>query len=74
MTDAALVGPEHSPGAVAALTVAPQVPTMSSAATAVMSFRMGAECNGQARETPVEPLPHGHQGGTGQNGSAGSGR
>jgi len=47
---------------------------MSKAATAAMSFRMGAEFNVQARATPVVSLPHGHQGGTGQNGSAGSGR
>src|SRR5271166_4252260 len=39
--------------AVTALKVAPQPPTESSAATVAMSFRMGAQSNFQAWQTPI---------------------
>src|SRR5580693_9035425 len=42
--------------AVTALKVAPQAPTESSAATVAMSFRMGAQSNFQAWQTPISPL------------------
>src|SRR6202040_3622311 len=56
-----------SADAVPVLTVAPKVTTVSTAAAAAMSFRMGAKFNFHACLSPISPprSPHGHQGGTG---------